>query len=104
MDGEGTRVLGTMAAPWSPWTAIRSPLIRNLLGFFAFELAYVAAYHFVMAFSQSVSAPFLIPDSVLLCGLLCIRTRWWWLLIAGTLVIVVIVERLVGVSRAVGQS
>jgi PAS domain S-box-containing protein len=85
MDPDGTRVLGTMAVPWSPWGAIRSPLARNVLGFLAFELAFLGAYHFGMAFSPAVAAPFWIPDSVLLCGLLCTRTRWWWLLFAGTL-------------------
>jgi PAS domain S-box-containing protein len=84
MDPEGTRALGTMVGPWSPWAAIRSPLVRNVLGFCAFELAFFGAYYYGMSFSQAVSAPFWIPDSVLLCALLCTRTRWWWLLFAGT--------------------
>ena len=85
MDSEGTRALGALAAPWSPWSAIRSPLVRNVLGFCVFELAFLGAYHFGMQFSEAVSAPFWIPDSVLLCALLCTRARWWWLLFAGTL-------------------
>ncbi|HET9473084.1 MAG TPA: PAS domain S-box protein, partial [Steroidobacteraceae bacterium] len=85
MDSPVTPAVGTMAAPWSPWAAIRPPLVRNILGFLAFELAYLVAYHAGMAFSSSVSAPFWFPDSVLLCALLCTRTSRWWLLLIGVL-------------------
>jgi PAS domain S-box-containing protein len=73
------------AAPWSPWAAIATPLVRRLLGFGTFCVAYLAAYRFGMAFSPAVSAPFWFPDSILLCGLLSTRTRHWWLLIVVTL-------------------
>ncbi len=92
MNPDGTRTLGTIVVPWSPWAAIRSPWIRNALGFAVFELAFFGAYHFGMVFNPAVSAPFWIPDSVLLCGLLCTRTRWWWLLLAGTLPIRILVH------------
>lgn len=81
-----------MGAPWSPWAAIRPPIARNVLGLIVFELAFLGAYHFAMEFSPVVSAPFWIPDSVLLCGLLCTRRRWWWLLFAGTLPIRLLVQ------------
>jgi PAS domain S-box-containing protein len=92
MESDGTRALDTLVVPWSPWASIRSPWVRNALGFVAFELAFLGAYHFGMVFSPAVSAPFWIPDSVLLCGLLCTRTRWWWLLFAGTLPIRLLVH------------
>ena len=85
MDPNGTPAVGAMAAPWSPWAAIRPPLVRNVLGFIAFELAYFVAYDAGMAFSPTVAAPFWFPDSVLLCALLCTRTSRWWLLLAGVL-------------------
>jgi PAS domain S-box-containing protein len=85
MESDVTSVLRAATAPWSPWTAIRSRPARVVLGSGAFLLAYAVAYHFGMAFSPSVSAPFWFPDSVLLCALLCTPARWWWLLLLATL-------------------
>jgi len=85
MDSQVTSVLRAATAPWSPWAAIRSRPMRVVLGLVAFLLAYGVAYHFGMAFSPAVAAPFWFPDSVLLCALLCTRTRWWWLLLLATL-------------------
>ena len=85
MDSQGTRALTNLAAPWSPWAGIRSRVLRNVLGFCAFEFAYALAYHYGMQFDPVVAAPFWFPDSVLLCGLLSTRVRWWWLLLAAIL-------------------
>jgi len=74
-----------VVARWSPWTVIKPVALRNVLGFSAFVLAYGIAYHFGMSFDPAVSAPFWFPDSVLLCALLCTRTRWWWLLLLAVL-------------------
>ena len=74
------------ATEWPPWNRLVSlPLLRHVLGFCLFELAYLAAYHFGMTFSPTAAAPFWFPDSVLLCALLCTRRSWWWLLLLGTL-------------------
>jgi PAS domain S-box-containing protein len=73
------------AAPWSPWTTLAPPLVRNLLGFAVFCVVYLGAYRFGMAFSPAVSAPFWFPDSVLLCALLCTRTSRWWVLLLAIL-------------------
>jgi hypothetical protein len=81
----GTRTAGSHGAPWSPWDGIRPALVRNVLGFALFGLAFYGAYHFGMAFSDSVSSPFWFPDSVLLCVLLRTRMSWWWLLLLATL-------------------
>ncbi len=77
--------MGGLAAHWSPWAGIRSRTLRNVLGFCAFELAYIVAYHFGMEFSAAISAPFWFPDAVLLCALLATPRRWWWLLLVATL-------------------
>lgn len=74
------------SATWSPWTGIRPTVLRDSLGFCIFVLAYYAAYQLGMEFSPQVSAPFWLPDSVLLCALLCTRSyRWWLLLLLATL-------------------
>ncbi len=67
-------------------------MVRNVLGFSAFVLAYIIAYHFGMSFNPVVSAPFWFPDSVLLCALLCTRTRWWWLLLLAVLPIRLLID------------
>ena len=85
MDSHGTRALDGLAGPWSPWAAIQSRPVRIVLGFCAFELAYVIAYHFGMSFDPVVAAPFWFPDAVLLCGLLCTRPKWWWVLLVAIL-------------------
>jgi PAS domain S-box-containing protein len=85
MDSHGTRALDGLAGPWSPWAAIQSRPVRIVLGFCAFELAYICAYHYGMSFDPVVAAPFWFPDAVLLCGLLCTRPKWWWLLLAAIL-------------------
>ncbi len=77
--------MGGLADRWSPWAGIRSPVLRYALGFCAFELAYIAAYHFGMEFSGAISAPFWFPDAVLLCALLSTPRRGWWLLLLATL-------------------
>jgi PAS domain S-box-containing protein len=59
--------------------------MRIVLGFCAFELAYICAYHYGMSFDPVVAAPFWFPDAVLLCGLLCTRPKWWWVLLAAIL-------------------
>jgi two-component system, LuxR family, sensor kinase FixL len=59
--------------------------MRIVLGFCAFELAYICAYHYGMTFDPVVAAPFWFPDAVLLCGLLCTRPKWWWVLLAAIL-------------------
>jgi len=92
MDSQGARTMATPSAPWSPWAGIRPPLVRAVLGFGIFELAFLIAYRFGQAFDPVVSAPFWFPDSVLLCGLLCAPRRWWWLLLLGTLPIRLAVE------------
>lgn len=74
-----------MSAPWSPWVAIRPPLVAATLGFIAFAFAYLVAYRFGQSFSPAVSAPFWFPDSVLLCALLSTPRRRWWLLLLGIL-------------------
>ena len=86
--------------PWTrtvppPWAASPAPGRRglpfsrgrcaSLLGFCAFELAYICAYHYGMSFDPVVAAPFWFPDAVLLCGLLCTRPKWWWVLLAAIL-------------------
>ena len=85
MDSQGTRAMASLASPWSPWAGIRSRVLRNVLGFCAFELAYIVAYHYGMSFSPVISAPFWFPDAVLLCGLLSTPRRWWWLLLVAVL-------------------
>lgn len=100
MDSQGTTVGTASVAPWSPWAAIGPPLVRNLLGFGAFCLAYVGAYRFGMSFSPAVSAPFWFPDAVLLCGLLSTRTRRWWVLLLAILPIRFIYGDHPGVSNA----
>jgi len=73
------------ATVWSPWTGVQPALLRNVLGFCVFVLAYYAAYDLGMSFSPQLSAPFWFPDAVLLCALLCVRQSWWWLLLLATL-------------------
>jgi two-component system, LuxR family, sensor kinase FixL len=85
MDSHGTRALDGFAGQWSPWTAIQSRPVRIVLGFCAFELAYICAYQIGMSFDPVVAAPFWFPDAVLLCGLLCTRPKWWWLLLVAIL-------------------
>lgn len=85
MNSHATRVMGGLAGPWSPWAAIQSRPVRIVLGFCAFELAYIGAYYYGMTFDPVVAAPFWFPDAVLLCGLLCTRPKWWWLLLAAIL-------------------
>src|SRR5262245_3120376 len=84
--------MDSLAAPWSPWVAIRPRLVRNLLGFCAFELVYLVAYQSGQAFSPRVAAPFWFPDAVLLVALLSTRTSSWWLLLAATLPIRLFVD------------
>ncbi len=80
-----SRLVRGAAPTWSPWTGVQPALLRNALGFCVFVLAFYAAYHLGMSFSPLVSAPFWLPDSVLLCALLCTRRSWWWLLLLATL-------------------
>jgi len=81
-----------VVAHWSPWAGIKPVAVRNALGFGAFVLAYITAFHVGMSFSPAVSTPFWFPDSVLLCALLCTRTRWWWLLLLAVLPIRLLVD------------
>jgi len=60
------------------------PLARHFLAFCCFEVAYYFAYQYGMSFSQATASPFWFPDTVLLCALLRVRTRWWLLLLVGT--------------------
>jgi PAS domain S-box-containing protein len=85
MDSQATGALAAYSRPWSPWTAIQSRPVRVLLGFCAFEFAYLCAYYYGMSFDPVVAAPFWFPDSVLLCGLLSTRRKWWWLLLVAIL-------------------
>jgi PAS domain S-box-containing protein len=94
MNPTATHTSDLLSEVWPPWGAIRSPPMRQLLGFGVFLAAFAIAYHFGMSFNPTVSAPFWFPDAVLVCGLLCTRMRWWWLLLALTLP----VRLLVGVS------
>ena len=55
MDSHGTRVLGGLAGPWSPWAAIQSRPVRIVLGFCAFELAFICAYHYGMTFDPVIA-------------------------------------------------
>ena len=83
---------GPWSQRWSPWAGIKPAALRNVLGFSAFVLAYIIAYHFGMSFNPAVSAPFWFPDSVLLCALLCTRTKWWWLLLLAVLPIRLLID------------
>ena len=74
-----------------------STLVRNVLAFCCFEVAYYFAYRYGMSFSQATASPFWFPDSVLLCALLCTRARWWLLLIAATVPIRLFTEVAAGV-------
>lgn len=85
MDSQATGALAGYSRPWSPWSAIESRPVRILLGFCAFELAYLGAYYYGMSFDPVVAAPFWFPDSVLLCGLLSTRRKWWWVLLLAIL-------------------
>jgi PAS domain S-box-containing protein len=100
MESQGTTVRGTLSAPWSPWAGVAPPLVRNLLGFLAFCLAYLAAYRFGMAFSPAVSAPFWFPDSVLLCALLSARVSRWWIFLLAILPIRLLYAENPGVDTA----
>ena len=92
MDSPVSDSFGSLTSTWSPWSAIRSPLARNLLGICAFLGGFTLAYHVGMSFSEAVAAPFWFPDAVLVTGLLCIRPRWWWLLLAITLPVRLMVD------------
>ena len=71
-------------ASWRLWL-LRSPRMRNALGFCLFEIAFYFAYHYAMSFSRACASPFWFPDSVLLCALLLSRPRNWWLFVLGPL-------------------
>jgi len=73
------------AATWSPWSGVQPASLRNVLGYCIFLAAFYGAYRLGMSFSPLLSAPFWLPDSVLLCALLCTRRSWWWLLLLSTL-------------------
>ena len=92
MDSPVTHAFGPVSAAWPPWAAIRTPLLRNLLGVAVFMAGFTVAYHFGMSFNPTLSAPFWFPDAVLVSGLLCTRTRWWWLLLALTLPVRLLVD------------
>src|SRR5690349_7992619 len=92
MDSPVSDSFGSLTSTWSPWSAIRSPLARNLLGICAFLGGFTLAYHVGMSFSEAVAAPFWFPDAVLVTGLLCTRPRWWWLLLAITLPVRLMVD------------
>src|SRR6476661_6037823 len=64
---------------------VRSPQLRNVLGFCLFGTAFYFAYRYGMSFSQTCASPFWFPDSVLLCALLAVRRRNWWLFVLATL-------------------
>jgi PAS domain S-box-containing protein len=85
MDAQRPGEPGSLSRPWSPWSAIQSRPARIVLGFCAFELAYICAYYYGMSFDPLVAAPFWFPDAVLLCGLLSTSRRWWWLLLVAIL-------------------
>ena len=77
---ETRTILGT-----SPGESLVSrSLVRTLLAFCCFEVAYYFAYRYGMSFSQATASPFWFPDSVLLCALLRAQPRWWLLLLAAT--------------------
>jgi signal transduction histidine kinase len=63
----------------------RHTLLRNVLAFCLFGIAFAFAYHYGMSFGHATSAPFWIPDSILLCALLLARPRWWAALLLATL-------------------
>ncbi len=93
MGNGGARAFGMQAIEWPPWRKlIPSTLLRNLVGFSVFLLAYLAAFHYSLAFSTSATAPFWFPDSVLLCALLSTRRSWWWALLLSIIPIRVFVE------------
>lgn len=52
--------------------------------FALFVTAFYFAYRYGLAFSHQGAAPFWLPGSVLLCGLLWTPPRWWPLLLAAT--------------------
>ena len=77
---ETRTILGT-----SPGESLVShSLVRSVVAFCCFEVAYYFAYRYGMSFSQATASPFWFPDSVLLCALLRAQPRWWLLLLAAT--------------------
>ena len=64
---------------------LRLPLLRRLVGFCFFEIAFYFAYYYGMSFSQACACPFWFPDTVLLCALLLSKPRNWWVYIVATL-------------------
>jgi signal transduction histidine kinase/integral membrane sensor domain MASE1 len=70
---------------WSAALQGRSALVRAIVAFCVFEIAFYFAYRHGMAFSQAVASPFWFPDSVLLCALLLSRPGAWPFFILGAL-------------------
>jgi PAS domain S-box-containing protein len=76
-----------------PWDRLRDQFrsqikfggFHSLLKFLIFELAFLLAYAYGMSVSAQTGAPFWLPDSVLVTGLLLSQPRSWPIYVCGTL-------------------
>ena len=64
---------------------LRSPWIRQLVGFCIFGIASYFSFVFAVSFSPSFGTAFWFPDTVLLCALLLNQPRNWWIYLLGVL-------------------
>ncbi len=70
---------------WSKFFEEISPKVHVALAFIIFLGAFYLAYAYGMAFSESMSAPFWFPDTVLLTTLLLSPRKYWWLFLLASL-------------------
>jgi PAS domain S-box-containing protein len=81
----------TLEPPQAPVVLARAgflahrPALELAFGLAVFEIAFYVAYRYGMEFSPTLSSPFWLPDSVLLCALLRSRPKHWWLFILAPL-------------------
>jgi PAS domain S-box-containing protein len=59
--------------------------VRDFRNLAIFVAAFLAAYSNAISLSPHAGSPFYLPDSVLLCVLLLVRTRVWWAFIVAVL-------------------